>query len=110
MIDKVLNLDEALGRFGGNVAIYKKMLTMFKDSSYFDDLNTSLKENELEQAERAAHTIKGTAGNLSLTALYQVACDLDEQLKKGEDFAENHQKLQEIYALTMTEITDFIER
>jgi len=108
MADMMINVDEALGRFNGNDTIYKMLLKKFVSSPYFEELKSFLSENNLEQAERSAHTIKGTAGNLSLTALYDISCILDEQLKNGHDYVDSFAQLQTVYDQTMGEIKSYV--
>ena len=108
MADIYVNIDEALLRFNGNTQIFKMLLKKFKDSPYFNELDEHLAAHDLVQAERSAHTIKGTAGNLSLTALYEMACTLDDQLKSEEDYTNCYEEFQNIYTQTLMEINDFI--
>lgn len=66
-----LRTDERVARFLGLV---------LKDPS-FELLNTALAEGNAEVAFRAAHTLKGVCGNLSLTTMQKSASALTEILR-----------------------------
>ena len=108
MEKKLIDVDEALLRLGGNQQIFKMLLKKFLNNTYFTDLGNHLAAGNIEEAEHSAHTIKGTAGNLSLTALYQAATDLDDILKVQGDYAASFENIKDIYDKTMTEIKEFI--
>lgn len=61
--------------------IIKKFVLMFPDDNSFDNLKNAVKENDIETAFRAVHTLKGVVANLSFTPLYNAASDLTEQLR-----------------------------
>ncbi len=59
----------------------KRFLNIFtKDSSYFE-LKNSLEQKNLEEAFRAAHTLKGVCSNLSLDGLTGPVTELTEKLR-----------------------------
>jgi HPt (histidine-containing phosphotransfer) domain-containing protein len=41
-------------------------------------------EEDIQQLQHQAHTLKGTSGNLGLTALYQVCQEIDHLAKQGK--------------------------
>ena len=104
MTEKLIDVDGALGRFGGNATIFKMLLKKFAASTYYNDLVEAIAAGDLVSAEHAAHTIKGTAGNLSLTPLFEIATLLDQQLKVQTDYIEPFEQLRVIYSETITEI------
>ena len=108
MEKKLIDADEALLRLGGNQQVYKMLLKKFLNNTYFNDLTNHLSSGNLVEAEHSAHTIKGTAGNLSLTALYTSATNLDDILKDSGDYAAAFEELKKIYEDTMNEVKGFI--
>jgi HPt (histidine-containing phosphotransfer) domain-containing protein len=67
-------------RLGGEKLV-KKFIVRFLDDSSYDNLKTSLADNNIEDAFRAAHTLKGVCQNLSLTKLYESSCAVTEALR-----------------------------
>jgi len=80
-----IDIESGLGRVMNNKKIYSSILKSFLGSSYFEEMRTQIQSNDLENAERSAHTIKGVAANLSLTALYETSVLIEKQLKEGSD-------------------------
>lgn len=93
-----LRTDDRIKRFLGKVA---------EDKSY-ELLLESLKTQNIEEAFRAAHTLKGICLNLSLTRLYGSACALTEVLRGKTEydaaFEPLVEKVKEDYAVTVAGI------
>jgi len=100
--------EDALLRLGGNTQVFKMLLKKFLNNSYYDELGQHLADGNLVEAERAAHTIKGTAGNLSLMNLSRAATVLDDILRVEGDYAKAYASLQEIYQETIEEVEEYI--
>ncbi len=56
---------------------------MFLDDDSYPKLEDALKKENVEEAFRAAHTLKGVCQNLGFTNLYQPAYELTEVLRAG---------------------------
>lgn len=63
--------------------IKKFVLMFFKDVSY-NALIEGLENGNVEDAFRAAHTMKGTTQNISLSALYEPVFRITEVLRAGD--------------------------
>lgn len=74
---------EAMDRFGGNEALYRRLAVKFLDDQHVEALEKALEANDAEQAFREAHSLKGIAGNLSFTNLYRISCLISEELREG---------------------------
>ncbi len=74
-----IDMAAGLGRVGGNRKLYIKLLVDFanKYGSVAEEIAGLIKSGDLRTAERIAHTIKGTAGNLSATGIQAVAQELE---------------------------------
>ena len=79
------NYDDVAGRLRKDERIRKFLLKLPDDKSY-DLLLKSLDERNMEEAFRAAHTIKGTCLNLSLTTLYRSASQLSDRLRDRREY------------------------
>jgi HPt (histidine-containing phosphotransfer) domain-containing protein len=79
-------------RFKGKEAFYEKMVRMFvKDlPAQWADFDTAAAD--LEGTKKFVHTIKGVAGNLEATAIYQSAVDFEASLRANEPNAALYQK------------------
>ena len=64
---------KGLERFMGNVALYHKFLGKFLDDKSFSQFQADFTAGDMEKAGKSVHTLKGTAGNLSLMRLYTAA-------------------------------------
>ncbi len=81
---RYINIEEGLGRVRGNKSLYKRMLSMFMEADELGVLETSLLEKNYNEAAKSAHAIKGIAGNLSLTMLFEISNELVRELRNGE--------------------------
>lgn len=80
----VIDYDEALDRFGGNSTLYKRLAGKFTDDPHFADMEEALAHNDVEEAYRAAHALKGVTGNLSFSELYSIASTMSTSLHDGD--------------------------
>lgn len=78
-----IGVDEGIGRFMGNEDLYERFLKKFLEDHSMEELNEKFRCGNLEEAFRAAHTLKGVAGNLSLTVLYEQSARIVEILRGG---------------------------
>ena len=99
------NYDEILGRFRSEDRVRRFVVKFLTDPSY-DNLIKAYDEKNLEEAFRAAHTIKGICQNLSFTKLYESSHVLSDKLKAGEfdDTAEILEQVKADYARTVSAI------
>ncbi|MEG1687116.1 MAG: Hpt domain-containing protein [Angelakisella sp.] len=76
------DIDGAMGRFLGDVELYKTCFATFLKDESFGKLGESLEQADYEKAFEHAHTLKGITGNMGLTPLYQVICRMVEVLRE----------------------------
>ena len=74
--------EEVFGRLRSERLITKFVLKFPGDPS-FSQLQSTLEEKNVEEAFRAAHTLKGVAQNLGFTQLYEATATLTEVLRAG---------------------------
>lgn len=103
-----IDYDNGVERFSGSDSVYQKFLRMFPDDSSFNNAAKAINKANLEEAFNNAHTLKGTAGNLSLTDLYDTASLLVEDLrnKKTDDLPGLLAKVTESYEKTVKAIQE----
>lgn len=74
--------EEVFGRLRSERLITKFVLKFPSDPS-FSQLQSTLEEKNVEEAFRAAHTLKGVAQNLGFTPLYEATATLTEVPRAG---------------------------
>jgi HPt (histidine-containing phosphotransfer) domain-containing protein len=76
----------ALDRMSGNERLYKKALGMFVDlaARQEEDILAAQNRKDWRALHRAAHTIKGLAGTIGAVELFQLALDLERDIKGQE--------------------------
>jgi len=88
-LPEIRGLDIAAGlrRVGGNRTLYRRLLHQFADgqADAAERIQAALVAGQRDEAERAAHTVRGVAGNIGLVALQGAAARLEEQLRRGGD-------------------------
>lgn len=80
------NFDEVVARLRRETTVQKFIFKFLEDGS-FPLLKTSMEHADMEEAFRAAHTLKGVCQNLSFTKLYESSAQMTEALR-NKDAAE----------------------
>lgn len=119
-----MTIQECYQRLGGDFAqvekrlsseaLVRRFLAKFLDDGSFSELCIAMEEGTRDKAFRAAHTLKGVSGNLSLDRLYSSASQLAEALRpEGELIpAGAHglfEKVKEDYQLTVRAIRGYLD-
>ena len=99
-----INFEEGVKRVMNNSAFYIKMLKKYKEDKNLKDIDEAIKDGDMEKAKIAAHTLKGLAGNLSLTELYKESQKLEKQIKDGELDIEQFEIVKKINEQTLIEV------
>ena len=76
------NYDEVVGRLRTDERVQKFLMLFMKDTS-FQDLQHGIETGNVEEAFRAAHTLKGVCGNLSISRLGESSTALCEYLREN---------------------------
>jgi len=106
----LLHTEEALARFGGNSMVLKTLLKKFPGMAtpLMDELSTLIQAHDYTKAEHVAHTLKGTAGNLSLSAFFHVATELDLELKANTYNEDTYARFIQIFHDTLVFVNEYI--
>jgi HPt (histidine-containing phosphotransfer) domain-containing protein len=105
-----VNTEEGIKRVMNNAKLYAKLLTKFKADTSLDDMLKSLGAGEYENAQIAAHTIKGVAANLSLTELYNQTLALETQIKARSVNPDQITQVESAFTETLKSIDEVIEQ
>jgi polar amino acid transport system substrate-binding protein len=81
-----IDIEEGLRRVGGNRKLYRKLLVEFYQDHREDvhAIRKALDQDDLETAQRLAHTIKGVSGSIGAGDLHREAAGLDTAFKDGK--------------------------
>lgn len=89
-----MDLKECYVKFGGDFdgvigrlqreQLVVKFLYKFLDDKSFSLFETSMKEQNYEEALRAVHTLKGVCQNLSFTSLYESSSQITNALRAND--------------------------
>ena len=95
-----IDTETALNRLGGNEKLFTNLLKDFvkKQAGAAEKIREKLARQDFETAKRLAHTLKGVAGNIGASAVFEKARDLDEAIAEktaAESETDNVQKVRE---------------
>ena len=79
------NVDEGIARCMGNEEFYLRMVEIAKNDENFGTLKEAVAAGRLDEAFEAAHALKGSLGNLSLTPLSEPMVEITECLRARTD-------------------------
>ena len=85
---KYIDIEDGLKRVGGNKKLYLRMVGMFKSSVDFEKLSEQFAARDFEGAGESLHAIKGVAGNLSFTLLFEASVRLMEEIRDTSEVGE----------------------
>lgn len=102
-----VDTEDALKRVCGNKIIYKKLLGSFKTTLQLEKLCGEVAADNLEEASRTAHSIKGVCANLSLKAAFEQILEVETHLKAGKVEPGDMDKLRAVMEKTL-ECTEYV--
>lgn len=79
--DLGVNVEEGMERLMGNTALYEKMLVSFTKMIKTSSLQPDFDCEDYKETTEQAHAIKGAAGNLSITPLYEAYTEIVNLLR-----------------------------
>lgn len=79
-----VDVNEGLKRLDNDKDFYEELLEKFCSDSHFAELKKAMEAEDSELAFKAAHALKGMAGNLSCIKLYHVLVPFVEKLRNHE--------------------------
>nr|WP_289766279.1 Hpt domain-containing protein [uncultured Acetatifactor sp.] len=79
-----VDVDDGLKRLMGNEKLYRRLLGSFVKMIGTQAVDPDFDENDYTEALEKAHSIKGTAGNLSLTPIYESYSEILNLLRSGK--------------------------
>jgi polar amino acid transport system substrate-binding protein len=101
-----IDVNAGLAVSNGNLKLYIKLLGKFVtgQKTFLDSFSTALKNNQIVDATRIAHTLKGSAGNIGAKALLDKA-NLLETACVNEDFT----RIDDVLAVVSDELNNVLD-
>ena len=98
-----VDYENGIKRFAGNAALYEKYLLKFRDDLHYEAAKTAYEAGDFDTLLKEAHTLKGVAGTLGLTDIYQTCSNIVTALRseRAEQVPQLFQLLQHAYEKTM---------
>lgn len=119
-----MTIQECYQQLGGDLAqvekqlssekLVKRFITKFLDDGSYSELCIAMEEGARDKAFRAAHTLKGVSGNLSLNRLFSSVTQLTELLRSETEVipaGANHlfEEVTQDYKLTVNAIHAYLD-
>lgn len=107
-----LDIKQALSHINNKYELYLKLLGLFKKNHSQDVLSLSnlIEQQDWDQAQIVAHTLKGVAGNIGATDIFITCQSIDRKLKdKEHDLLVEVQHLRENFSKTLESIDELME-
>lgn len=82
-----INIEAGLEITRNNTQLYRRLLLKFHDGqqSYVDQFSEARNQQDISAISRVAHTLKGVAGNLGITSVYDAVVTLEIACKAEAD-------------------------
>lgn len=78
-----IDVEDAMERFMDNEEMFRMFLRKLLEDSTYRDMLDAIAIKDVEQAFEAAHHLKGTVANLSISKVYAQLYDIVEMLRYG---------------------------
>lgn len=79
-----VDIEDGLKRLNKNEALYTRLLGTFVKTMKAKVISPDFDANDCTEAIEIAHAIKGTAGNLSITPVYEAYSKIVDLLRAGQ--------------------------
>ncbi|MCX4268616.1 MAG: Hpt domain-containing protein [Lachnospiraceae bacterium] len=79
-----VDIEDGLKRLNKNEALYKRLLGTFVKTMKAKTIAPDFDASNCTEAIEIAHAIKGTAGNLSITPVYEAYSEIVNLLRTGQ--------------------------
>lgn len=79
-----VNTDEGLKRLMGNEKLYRRLLGSFVKMMKSNVVGTDFNASDYTTEQEKVHAVKGTAGNLSLTPIFEAYSQILDLMRSGQ--------------------------
>ncbi len=95
LVEAGVDVKSALDRFMGRDDLLLRFLKKFGEDPNYELFKDSMAEKKYEEAFKAAHSLKGVCGNLSMVSLFQTISKEVEFLR-GQQYEEAEKMLPQV--------------
>lgn len=108
--EKGVELEPVLRRFLGKEEMYLKFLKRFLEDDSYRKMQNYLKEDDVEEAFKACHALKGVVTNLGLDGIMKTVIPVTEKLRAGslEGILELQQQMEEEYETVVNILNKYL--
>ncbi len=103
-----IDVEEGVKRLMNDMRIYTMVLKKFNGEALFNDIKTAADSNDYPNLQLHAHTMKGTAGNLSLKRLQELALTIETCAKEKKEPGDLINELQEAVTATAAAVAELL--
>ncbi len=105
----VIDMEGALRRLCGNRELLEELLLELAETygNVTDEIRSHLENRDMDSARQLAHSLKGTAGNLSAEELHHAAKELEQAIRQGDP--EDVEALLNAVEAAMGRITELVK-
>lgn len=83
-----VDVDATLKRFMGKEALFMKFIVKFADDGSCQGIRTGLENRDIQATFERAHSLKGVAGNLGITPVYNLAAQISDLFRGKQEATE----------------------
>lgn len=107
--EQILNIAEGVSRVVNNRALYGKLLVRFADTMADapEKIAALLAADARDDAHRLAHTVKGSAANLSANALAEAARLVEAAIANSQPVEDALENMRHVLKRTLDEMAAF---
>jgi HPt (histidine-containing phosphotransfer) domain-containing protein len=107
----LLNLEETLERMSGDRELLVNLFQLYGDDvpKKFATIDASIRDGDMYQAERTAHSLKGASATVGAVRLSLIAAGLEQAAKGGrsDEMARLRQELELVWEQTLVAMHEF---
>ncbi|MEG0770719.1 MAG: Hpt domain-containing protein [Clostridia bacterium] len=78
------DINGAMSRFLNDTTLYETCYDTFVNDEAFNGLGEAIATKDFTRAFEFAHSLKGITGNMGITPLYKIICELVEELRHND--------------------------
>lgn len=93
------DVNGALARFVNNEILFMTFLKKFPTDEHYAAIRPNIDNGNIDEAYKAAHAIKGVAGNLGLTPVFETVNDMLILIKHKDETPDFDTKVVELYEI-----------
>ena len=97
IINAGYDLNGALARFVNNEMLFLTFLKKFPQDEHYAEIYPNIEKKDYDEAYKAAHAIKGIAGNLGLTPVFDTVNELLAAIKNKDTIEDFDNKMVTLY-------------